>query len=711
MVIVKFIFLLGLLMAKYTTQDIKALAQLMCNESAANPPRPFTFITGAGVSFSGDIPLAAGLLKAINEHPHGEQVRDRLKCKDVADCDYGEAMGCLTTDERKDILEPILKKAKVNWGQIALAGMMKAGFVGRVLTFNFDNLLARASGMNGLYPSIYDFAVSPADSFDHIVTPAILHLHGQGHGLAILNSAEETKDHATKLFPLFKDTFEKAIVLVLGYSGLGDQAFEQVKAAYANRKRLYWCSFEEGAPKSHVEEILQIGKTTHKHLEGVDSDTFLIDLAIALEVFPPPLFSDTAQLLRDELDIIAVPPVDLRGAEGLIDLLNEDLEMLQSHQAKKPQMRILQAMMRRDWAAAIALESEAVSQADKYTIAWAYTMQGNAIADSATLKNDEGLFELSFEKFEAALKFKPDKHEALNNWGTALSGLARLTKDESTFELSFEKFEAALKIKPDDHEALNNWGTALSDLAKVKNDEGLFELSFEKFEAALKIKPDKHEALYNWGTALSDLARLKNDEGLFELSFEKFEAALKIKPDNHDALNNWGTALLGLARLKNDKGLFELSFEKFEAALKIKPDKHKVLNNWGTALSDLARLKNDEGLFELSFEKYEAALKLKPDKHEALNNWSGAIGELYHLNNDKLLLPRMKNLAAQAEKISGKPNYNLAFAYALQDKEAECQAQMLKCKAAGTLPDAAHLAVDDDMKNYWERDWFKALLV
>ena len=47
----------------------------------------------------------------------------------------------------------------------------------------------------------------------------------------------------------------------------------------------------------------------------------------------------------------------------------------------------------------------------------------------------------SFEKFEKAVEIKEDKHEAYSNWGNALSGLARMRQDEGLFQESFEKYK------------------------------------------------------------------------------------------------------------------------------------------------------------------------------------------------------------------------------------------------------------------------------
>jgi tetratricopeptide (TPR) repeat protein len=104
---------------------------------------------------------------------------------------------------------------------------------------------------------------------------------------------------------------------------------------------------------------------------------------------------------------------------------------------------------------------------------------------------------------------------ALYNWGNALSDQATTKQGAEADRLFAEagaKYEAALKIKPDKHEAFNNWGNALFDQAKTKQGgeaDRLFAEAGAKYEAALKIKPDKHEAFNNWGNALFDQAKTK----------------------------------------------------------------------------------------------------------------------------------------------------------------------------------------------------------
>ncbi len=528
----------------------------------------------------------------------------------------------------------------------------------------------------------------------------------------MMNSEAETKEHAKKLQPLFSDTLHRFDVIVIGYSGEADEAFQILKTARSSR-RITWCTFENTAA-DHVKALIDACGNMGERFEDVDFDEFMIDLAMELKCFPPLLFAGTAQHLKAEIAHIVEPPTSLKGAVGLLADMQQKLE--EWHQSETNVERKLRtALLRNDWDAAIALESEVKSAIEREFLAWAFIKKGNALLDRAQLQGEEILFRQSFENYEAALKIKPGDHEALNNWGVALSALARAkNNDEAQLREAISKYKAALKIKPDSHEALNNWGAALAALARARNnDEALFREAISKFEATLKIKPDSHEALNNWGTALAALARAKNnDEALLREAISKYEAALKIKPDRHGVFYKWGVALDALARAKsNDEALFREAISKYEAALKIKPDDHEALYSWGIALADLARAKNnDETLFSEAISKYEAALKIKPDKHEALDNWCTALLLLYHISKDSRLLDEAEAKAKRVEKLSGKAEYNLGCVYALQNRDENCQQQLLRCKAIGTLPDAKHLQADSDLAVYRDRDWFKALL-
>ncbi len=241
-------------------------------------------------------------------------------------------------------------------------------------------------------------------------------------------------------------------------------------------------------------------------------------------------------------------------------------------------------------------------EASSCFLAW-----GNALlrlAEQKSGKEADPLFKLAGEKFDAALRIKPDYCEVLSIWGYALSDQAQRKSGEEAdrlFKLANEKFQAALHIEPDSHETLNYWCIALHFQANQKSgDEAdrLFRLAGEKSAAALRIKPDYYEALHNWGYVLGDQAKQKSGEEadrLFMLAGEKFKAVLHFEPNSHETLNNWGNALTDQAEQKLGEEadyLFELAGEKYKAALRIKPDKHEALTNWGCALGGQAKQKS-----------------------------------------------------------------------------------------------------------------------
>ena len=200
----------------YTVED---LAEFM--QSAKDEERPFIFITGAGCSVTAGIPLAQKIVSELNElFP--------LELKPLSDedrRDYGKCMGRLETSKRREYLQKYISKAKINWAHIALACLMKAGYVRRVMTFNFDNLLARSCGLLGQYPPTYDFTAANLNLHRLIDDPAIVHLHGQGHGFVQLNTDSETEEHATRLKEFVGHTLSESPTLFIGYSGKNDAFF------------------------------------------------------------------------------------------------------------------------------------------------------------------------------------------------------------------------------------------------------------------------------------------------------------------------------------------------------------------------------------------------------------------------------------------------------------------------------------------------------
>ena len=111
-------------------------------------------------------------------------------------------------------------------------------------------------------------------------------------------------------------------------------------------------------------------------------------------------------------------------------------------------------------------------------------------------------------KYEAALRIKPDKDEALYNWGTALAARARRASDASAAEELLRqaeaKYEAALRIKPDDHAALHSFGSF--SLARAKRTSGRVQKDLLR-AAEAKLKAAKKLDTYNLACVYALLGR------------------------------------------------------------------------------------------------------------------------------------------------------------------------------------------------------------
>ncbi|SJN15946.1 tetratricopeptide repeat protein [Psychrobacter sp. JB385] len=283
----------------YTVED---LAQFMdISKKAGNP---FIFITGAGCSVTADIPLAKEIVSELNEI-------FALELKPLSDKDrkdYGKCMGRLETSKRREYLQNYIGKAKINWAHIALACLMKEGYIRRVLTFNFDNLLARSCGLLGQYPPTYDFTAANLNLHRLIDDPAIVHLHGQGHGFVQLNTESETEEHAARLKEFVAHTLSESPTLFIGYSGSNDAFLPQIEEQFSDQHRLFWVDMNDKAPE-HLQQKLLTSSLAHYMSCKNGADLFLIELAQKLECFPPTIFVDPYQHVLDELDEVADYPV------------------------------------------------------------------------------------------------------------------------------------------------------------------------------------------------------------------------------------------------------------------------------------------------------------------------------------------------------------------------------------------------------------------
>jgi NAD-dependent SIR2 family protein deacetylase len=534
-------------MPSYTVQDIDEIADAF--RSGKGRSKPAHILFGAGCSKSAGVPLAREIVKDI--HKNYSNYVNKLDPDDRHR--YGACMKKLAPNERRDLIAGYLEKAKLNWAHIALAELMCCGFIDRALTVNFDNILARACGLISLYPAIYDFATAPTANVSLIVSPAIVHLHGQGHGVVLLNTEEETKKHSEKIEPIMRQSLSDHPLLVIGYSGEADDVLRLVHQHYQNSEHLYWASFDE-EPAEPIRELSKKHEYFHP-VGGADADRFLIELAQRLNCWPPAFCRDPIGHLIAELEpVLDYPTTKDSGSDVLastrrrltnLQKIEQDergsLEQITSDFLAGHDEKVVEAFEKQKGAGAISDEAREL-------VAAALLNHGNRAFLGAKKASDPAnanrLFQAAAEQYEAALTIKPDQHEALNNLGLTLLERGKRASDRADadrlFAAAVEKYEASVKIKPGEPEALFGWGNTLAGRAKRASDpaeaDRLLAAAAEKYEAALKIKPDKHEVLNNWASLLIQRAHRAPDpvdrERLLAEAEEKGREALKLNPGN-----------------------------------------------------------------------------------------------------------------------------------------------------------------------------------
>jgi len=413
----------------------------------------------AGCSVTAGIPTAQGFVEAIKKPGKYPRAYERAKEKTYAHC-----MAELGDSEQRDLIASYVDKALINWGHIALAQLMKAGFVDRVLTTNFDSLMMRACSLLGLFPATYDLAASQLFRRGKVYDRAIFYLHGQRTGFVLINTTPAFDKHFELLAPVFEDAGTERVWLVVGYSGETDPVFEHLARIERFDNNLYWVGYKDNEPAPRLRERLLIAGKSAFYIKGYDSDSFFVTLARKLNIFPPDFvgkpFSHLENLYstlmpytfpntNDSPDYLEyarkfvheaineIEPVQADVLQGFSDLIKEDYEKVIALQTKYPG----------------SMHAELIEE-----VSWAHIMQGNNLLVKAEAKEGaeaDELFKQAGEKYAEALKIKPDKHEAFYNWGLALAAWAQKKEGaeaDELFKQAGEKYAEAECVNDLRHE-------------------------------------------------------------------------------------------------------------------------------------------------------------------------------------------------------------------------------------------------------------------
>tara|TARA_R110002124_G_C8920322_1_gene511186 strand:+ start:165 stop:1865 length:1701 start_codon:yes stop_codon:yes gene_type:complete len=483
--------------SEHQTFNLKDIAELV--RQAKESETPYTILTGAGCSQSAGIPLAGELVKEMNQK-FGVQLRN-LSEKDRSN--YNKCMNALTHQERRRLLQNHIKNANINWAHIGLAALMDNGYTQRVLTFNFDNILMRACGLIGLYPSIYDFTNADVNLQNLIIDPSIIYLHGQSYGFRQLNDENETKSHANNMTNFIAQTLNTSPVIVAGYSGYNDGFFEQIDKHYCGEQRLFWIGYEKEIPE-HLRDFFKKYKNHAHYIGGQDADDFFVSLMQNLKCLPS-FFTQHAQHTIKILDEVIDFPVP--NTDGGINILSDLRQQMNDFAVKVLSLsailnnfimegknnEVVEHVERKYGRISDGFDNTTIDEEIKYIYVWA---QINAAKeDWMEIKkrgfyedNDEAI-ESIFKRFESSEILKPEMHEIYLGWGYILSELAYITSDIDTYDKSIKKFSKVSELDSSVLGHSQSWGTNLLMLAELTGDTSYNSQALEKLIVAETLYP------------------------------------------------------------------------------------------------------------------------------------------------------------------------------------------------------------------------------
>lgn len=602
-------------------RTIEDIAEAVRQQGAA--PRRCSVLLGAGCSISAGIPSAADIVRHIKANFPAAYAR-------AASHDYPDCMAALDRGIRRDLIGAYIDQAKINWAHIALAQLIDAGYVDRVLTTNFDPLVARACALVNAFPAVYDFAASHTFTPDQVSEKAIFHLHGQRDGFVLLNTRSEVTKHRRNIKPVFDDAHKGRVWIVVGYSGENDPVFNLLASVRTFEYGLYWIG-HGGQPPQHVADKLLRKERGAHFLGGWDADDFFVSLAQQLQCFPPRFVTQPFSHLQAMFSMLTEYKAPRKDMED------------------EPMFR----QTRFDVASVVRPQLDILVKSQEHSVSAEYHFLAGDYERVVTLFANKNLKRLSpkdADMYGASLLILGDR----------LHTAAKADDNRAQYRAAIQRFAVAAKVPVTAADALYNWGNVLFDLSLAARNgapevmttsaEQLMRRAVAKYREAIAKDPSHAEAHNNLANALTDLARIEywKDNGLLRESFGHYEKAIRRTQTPAIVHCNYAKALHDLARITKDLRLYKTSSRHFTIAAKYDPNYYSVFLSWGHALSDLARKTGSAKAYLAAFEKYRRAAEIMPTDTAAHHSWYYALLELVK----RIKGPRKGALLEQAKSVS-----------------------------------------------------------
>lgn len=638
--------------------NIKDIAKTL--KDSKKEGTPAIIFTGADCSKTAGMPLASELINEINK-----KFKGHLKSlNDEQRKDYGACMSHLVPSEQKNLIEKHIKKSKINWAHIALSSLLKNGYLGKILTFNFDNILNRACSLDNFYPPTYDLKVLSEEYFSAIPNQSIIHLHGQWSGFQLANSDIDTGKQAEKLKNFIKNTINNSPTLFIGYSGGADAFFKLVEENFIGQHRLFWIDYAK-EPNINVKQFIDVNPNHRNFIGEQDADRFLLELAIELNCFPTELFKDPIKHLKGICELVNQFPLPTSDTE--VDILEDTKKTLAIVDTNKPvitTIKLAELLHAKKFETIINQEKNLDLTIKPISKVLASAFLGKALT---FLTKDDNQFQKFFDKaislqinfyqayaevgIQCALTGKQDYLEKsltyfekcfqmnpritdlklIQGYAIVLTQMRAFKKEKNLILKAIDFYKNSLNELQNDPFFLKNYANAYKKLALLSDNESLFNEAFELYKKSLEIYPNNVQILIDYGISIFYLAQINEDTNLYNRALIQLEKAKKLEPKDFTVLTNYITCLLGVAKANKDKEIFEKAKDICENVLKIEPNHLSNIENYAICLITLAELKNDKELAQQAIDYFQKALKFKPEDKDLNHNYKEAISFLRNI--------------------------------------------------------------------------------
>ncbi|MBI2417512.1 MAG: SIR2 family protein [Ignavibacteriales bacterium] len=421
---------------------------------------------------------------------------------------YNDCMAQLSDIETKQFILKCLENGKVNQSYLWLTSLVKDGYVDKILTANFDDLLIKALAYENIFPGIYDMAVLREYNPKKTSERAVFYLHGQKDGYYLLNTLEEVSKHTPNLSPLFDDILSNYTLIVIGYSGKNDKLLDCLQNdTYPHG--LYWIASKDDPPSEEVStKILQPGKNSF-FMNKCNADEFFDNVNRFLGLSSPRIlyspFSLIDEITKQFANATTSDGQELWMTEFVKPLMEEycipvfegGIDPIKLFEEKKSEFEYLRKRL--DALNKLAIKDEAAielfkevmemgNSSDQDTKRYGVALYHFAVISSLNMEMEKACD--YYEKAEAYFQHDAKFNYNFGNVLVAQSRIADQAKKENQLLHAEKKYVIAAKFEPTNSKIWANWGDVYMELKEIKPKSEsckYFKFAIKKFERANEI--------------------------------------------------------------------------------------------------------------------------------------------------------------------------------------------------------------------------------